>query len=79
MSSIRAAWLMLPFAIESTLRRWAAVAPSIDSGILLLGNFFSGEVVKLRVADGEIVARNTIGEQRSLSGLAQYPGPPAGP
>ena len=58
---------------------WAAVAPSIDPGILLLGNFFTGEVVKLRVADGAIVARNTIGEQRSLSGLAQFPGPPAGP
>lgn len=54
---------------------WAAVAPSIDPGHLLLGNFFDGEFVKLRVSDGEIVARNTIGEERSLSGIAQYPGP----
>jgi hypothetical protein len=53
---------------------WAAVAPSIDAGHLLLGNFFTGEFVKLRVSDGEIVAKNTIGEQRSLSGIAQYPG-----
>jgi hypothetical protein len=55
---------------------WAAVAPSVDPGYLLLGNFFDGEFVKLRVADGEIVARNTIGEARSLSGIAQYPGRP---
>jgi hypothetical protein len=55
---------------------WAAVAPSVDPGFILLGNFFDGEFVKLRVADGEIVARNTIGEARSLSGIAQYPGRP---
>jgi hypothetical protein len=53
---------------------WAAVAPSIDPGYLLLGNFFDGEFVKLRVEDGVIVARNTIDEERSLSGIAQYPG-----
>jgi hypothetical protein len=53
---------------------WAAVAPSIDPGHVLLGNFFDGEFVKLRVADGEVVARNTIGEARSLSGIVQYPG-----
>ena len=52
----------------------AAVAPSVDPGYVLLGNFFDGEFIKLRVADGEIVARNTIGEARSLSGIAQYPG-----
>jgi hypothetical protein len=54
---------------------WAAVAPSIEAGHVLIGNFFDGEFVKVRVADGEIVARNSIGEQRSLSGIAQYPGP----
>ena len=53
---------------------WAAVAPSIDPGYLLLGNFFDGEFVKLRVEDGVIVARNTIDEELSLSGIAQYPG-----
>lgn len=58
---------------------WAAVAPSIDPGHLLLGNFFSGDFVKLRIADGKIVARNTIGEERSLSGIAQYPGPSGSP
>lgn len=53
---------------------WAAVAPSIDPGHILLGNFFDGEFVKLRVADSKVVARNTIGEERSLSGIVQYPG-----
>lgn len=56
---------------------WAAVAPSTDPGHLLLGNFFDGTFIKMRVADGEIVARNTIGEKNSLSGIAQYPGRPA--
>ena len=58
---------------------WAAVAPSIDPGHVLLGNFFTGDFVKLRISDGKIVARNTIGEERSLSGITQYPGPAARP
>jgi len=53
---------------------WAAIAPSTDPGFLLAGNFFTGEFVKVRIQNGEVVARNTIGEQRSLSGIAQYPG-----
>lgn len=60
--------------IEFDTPGWAAVAPSTDAGHLLLGNFFTGEFIKLRVADGEVVARNTIGENNSLSGIAQYPG-----
>jgi hypothetical protein len=53
---------------------WAAVTPSTDAGHLLLGNFFTGEFIKVRVTDGEVVARNSIGETNSLSGIAQYPG-----
>jgi hypothetical protein len=53
---------------------WAAVTPSIDPGHVLLGNFFDGEFIKVRVSDGQVVARNTIGEERSLSGIVQYPG-----
>jgi len=60
--------------IEFDTSGWAAVAPSTDSGHLLLGNFFSGEFVKVRVEDGVVVARNSIGENNSLSGIAQYPG-----
>ena len=53
---------------------WAAVAPSTEPGHLLLGNFFTGEFVKVRIADGEVVAKSSIGENNSLSGIAQYPG-----
>lgn len=53
---------------------WAAVAPSTEGGHLLLGNFFSGEFIKVRAADGDIVARGSIGENNSLSGIAQYSG-----
>lgn len=53
---------------------WAAIAPGIDDEHVIVGNFFSGEVVKYRLADGEIVARNNIGEKNSLSGIAQFPG-----
>ena len=53
---------------------WAAVSAAVEPGHILAGNFFTGEFVKVRVADGEIVARADIGEQRSLSGIAQFPG-----
>lgn len=53
---------------------WAAVNPSIDAGHVLVGNFFTGEFIKLRLADGEVVARNSINEARSLSGIVQYSG-----
>ncbi len=53
---------------------WAAVTPAIDAGHVLVGNFFTGEFVKLRLADGEVVARSSINEARSLSGIAQYGG-----
>ncbi|NND37334.1 MAG: hypothetical protein HKN81_09400 [Gammaproteobacteria bacterium] len=60
--------------IEFDTPGWAAVAPSTDTGHLLLGNFFSGEFIKVRVKDEEIVARGSIGQNNSLSGIAQYPG-----
>ncbi|MDJ0928523.1 MAG: hypothetical protein QNJ73_12870 [Gammaproteobacteria bacterium] len=53
---------------------WAALSPSVDQGELLLGNFFTGEFVKLRLVDGEVTGRGTIGEQNSLSGIVQYGG-----
>ena len=53
---------------------WAAVSPAVEQGHVLAGNFFTGEFVKLRLADSAIVARGSIGEQRSLSGIAQFPG-----
>lgn len=53
---------------------WAAVSPAIEPGHILAGNFFTGELVKLRLADQKVVAHANIGEQRSLSGIAQFPG-----
>ncbi|MDP6437881.1 MAG: hypothetical protein QF790_11405 [Gammaproteobacteria bacterium] len=53
---------------------WAAIAPGVDDEHVIVGNFFSGEVVKYRLSDSEIVARNNIGEKNSLSGIVQFPG-----
>lgn len=53
---------------------WAAVNASPDGRHVIIGNFFTGEVVKVRLADGAIVARNNVGQKKSLSGVAQYPG-----
>lgn len=58
---------------------WAAVNASTDGRHAFIGNFFTGELVKLRLADGQTVARNNIGQQESLSGVAQYPGPVVAP
>lgn len=53
---------------------WAAVSPAVEPGHVLAGNFFTGEFVKLRLEDSKIVARGSIGEKRSLSGIAQFSG-----
>ncbi|MEZ5563281.1 MAG: GLUG motif-containing protein [Gammaproteobacteria bacterium] len=53
---------------------WAAVNSSADGQYALIGNFFTGDIVKVRLADGEVVARNNIGQKESLSGIAQFPG-----
>lgn len=53
---------------------WAAVNSSADGQYALIGNFFTGDIVKVRLADGAVVARNNIGQKESLSGVAQFPG-----
>lgn len=53
---------------------WAAVNSSADGGHAIIGNFFTGDIVKVRLADGAIVARNNVGQKESLSGIAEYPG-----
>jgi len=53
---------------------WAAVNSSADGGHVIIGNFFTGDIVKVRLADGAIVARNNVGQKESLSGIAEYPG-----
>ncbi len=58
---------------------WAAIAPSVEGHFALVGNFFSGEVLKVRLVDGVIMSRANVGQKRSLSGIAQFPGQPAAP
>lgn len=53
---------------------WASIGRSIEMGIALLGNFFSGTIAKLDLATGALVARAETGVQRSLAGITQYPG-----
>ncbi len=53
---------------------WAGMGTSIEQDIVLLGNFFTGQVAKFSLASGEIVARTETGVQRSLAGLAQFGG-----
>ena len=53
---------------------WAAVAPTTDGKGMIVGNFFTGDVVKVSLADGSVLKRANIGEKRSLSGIAQFPG-----
>ena len=53
---------------------WAAVAPSADGQFALIGNFFTGDIIKIRLDDGQVVARNNVGQKESLSGVAQFPG-----
>ena len=53
---------------------WAAVNSSPDGQYAIIGNFFTGDIVKVRLSDGRIVARNNVGQKESLSGIAQFPG-----
>jgi hypothetical protein len=55
-------------------RGWAAVAPAADGEFAIIGNFFTGELIRMRLADGEIVARTDVGQKKSLSGIAEFPG-----
>ena len=53
---------------------WANLAPSIDEGQILLGNFFTGSVVTFDLEKGEIINRAETGVERGLAGLVQYAG-----
>lgn len=53
---------------------WAAVGKSTEKDMVLIGNFFTGTLAKFSLATGEIVAKAETGVQRSLAGLAQFPG-----
>lgn len=53
---------------------WAASGPAVDGEHVIVGNFFSGQVVLVSLESGEIVRSAYIGQNNSLSGVAQYPG-----
>lgn len=53
---------------------WAASAPSTDGKNMIVGNFFTGQVVLLSIETGEVVKSAYIGQNNSLSGVAQFPG-----
>jgi hypothetical protein len=56
---------------------WATLKAAADGRHLYIGNFFSGQVVKLELETGDLVAVADTGVQRSLAGIAQYVGVPA--
>ncbi len=53
---------------------WAIISPTSDDNVVLIGNFFSGTVAKFDLDKGEITAQVDVGVERSLAGIAQYPG-----
>lgn len=53
---------------------WATMTPTLEPGILLLGNFFTGTLAKFDLGSGAIVAQVETGVQRSLAGIAQFAG-----
>ena len=53
---------------------WAALTPAFDNEHVIVGNFFSGDIIKYNLASGEVVARANIGQKNSLSGVVQFPG-----
>ncbi|MBM4197015.1 MAG: WD40 repeat domain-containing protein [Gammaproteobacteria bacterium] len=53
---------------------WAAVGLSTEKDTVLIGNFFTGTLAKFSLDSGQILAKAESGVQRSLAGLAQYPG-----
>ena len=53
---------------------WASLGTSVEPGVALIGNFFTGAVMKLDLGSGEALATADTNVQRSLAGIAQYPG-----
>lgn len=53
---------------------WAVVTPSIEPGMVLLGNFFTGTLISFNLDNGAVAARAETNVQRSLAGIAQFPG-----
>ena len=50
---------------------WSIIAPSHDGNFAFVANWFTGEVVKLDLRSGDVVARNQVGE-KTVAGMAEY-------
>ena len=56
-------------------RGWATVALTADPDIVLITNFFTGTATKMSLDSGEMIGPETqTGVERSLAGIAEYPG-----
>jgi sugar lactone lactonase YvrE len=56
---------------------WATLKAAADGRHLYIGNFFSGQLAKLELHSGELIASADTGVERSLAGIAEYaPDPP---
>jgi hypothetical protein len=56
---------------------WATVDITADGRFMYVGNFFSGEILKLALPGGKQVAKVDTGQPRALAGIASYAGAPA--
>lgn len=56
---------------------WATLRAAADGRHLYIGNFFTGQLAKLEMESGEIIASADTGVERSLAGIAEYVGVPA--
>lgn len=53
---------------------YATICPSSEDNVIFIGNFFSGQVAKFDLGTGKITAEANVGVERSLAGIAEFPG-----
>lgn len=53
---------------------WATLELAVDGSSAYVGNFFSGELVRIDLRTGAEIASVQTGVAKSLAGIAQYPG-----
>jgi len=61
-------------AYETLGPGWAALGASIEADTVFIGNFFTGSFMKYDLKNGAKIASAETGVERSLAGIAQYPG-----
>ena len=53
---------------------WAVIWGALDNEHIYSGNFFTGEVAKFKIENGEKVASVALNIERAMAGVIQYPG-----